>query len=601
MRLGRILVEMRAISGEQLDAALAAQVVHGGRLGTNLLEMGYIDLETLTAALSRQYDVPGALPAHFEQINPATARLFTPQTAQKIRGIPLGGISTSGERQVLGVAFVDPSNLLALDEVAFVTGYQIRCFVAAELCIEMYLERLYSIPRPERRNRSDSTLSTRAAHPDRPPQAQPHTASHRSAQRTRPPLKSQPAANPYRQPVDPAVAVMQQAVRAQKRGPARTMAPMPHQSPSGYGDEIRAFDIPERPAKTPPTEHSHSQWAPAQTPTSRDQVLQPGNSRHYDVVQPVTRPPSFDLIGGAGIDLEVDMDFEREAVVQHNQGSTRAVGNGHPGGSQPASIAQHGAPAPPTAAQHVAPRPGAQLRAIPGGRSPASQAVPIVARQPASPVHPTIPPIVIPQAELPAETAEAVPANSAPTAAKAERASRPSSGPAVDTANRPALSLDDALGKLTTADSRDDIGDAIADYLRSTFECGLVLIARDELLLGWKGFSSANPNAMVEAIALPLGTPSMFALAYGRKTLFRGAAPQTGAAVQERFWKMLGCDAPSEVLIAPICIGKRVVNLVYAHAIGGGALPSVAATEMTKLSAAAAAAFIKTIKKANKA
>src|SRR5215208_105393 len=45
MRIGQILVAAGRLSPAQLDEALRAQVLYGGRLGTNLVELGHVDLD----------------------------------------------------------------------------------------------------------------------------------------------------------------------------------------------------------------------------------------------------------------------------------------------------------------------------------------------------------------------------------------------------------------------------------------------------------------------------------------------------------------------------------------------------------------------------
>ncbi|MEO7730494.1 MAG: hypothetical protein ABIY55_05940, partial [Kofleriaceae bacterium] len=60
-RLGELLVAAGLLTVEQVEQAVRAQVMWGGRLGTNLVELGYIDLDKLATALSRQHGIPAAL------------------------------------------------------------------------------------------------------------------------------------------------------------------------------------------------------------------------------------------------------------------------------------------------------------------------------------------------------------------------------------------------------------------------------------------------------------------------------------------------------------------------------------------------------------
>jgi hypothetical protein len=160
----------------------------------------------------------------------------------------------------------------------------------------------------------------------------------------------------------------------------------------------------------------------------------------------------------------------------------------------------------------------------------------------------------------------------------------------------PALSLADALWRLAAATTRDEVGDTIVDHLRSAYACGLVLIAKEGVALGWKGFAPDCPIERIESLALPLTVPSMLRLAYEGKAVFRGAPPPDGQPIQQRLWKTLHTTHPAEVLVGPVVLKDRVVNVVYAHAQDGGPLPEPAAAEMAQICAAAATAFARLIK-----
>jgi hypothetical protein len=129
------------------------------------------------------------------------------------------------------------------------------------------------------------------------------------------------------------------------------------------------------------------------------------------------------------------------------------------------------------------------------------------------------------------------------------------------------LDVDEAATRMDEAQARDEIGDAMVGFLRSAFECGLVLITKDELALGWKGFGPPEVDpGVIEGIALPLKGASMLRSAYDTRAPFVGSPPAEGATLQARLWKLLKlAQPPEQVLIAPIVLKDRVVNLVYAH------------------------------------
>jgi hypothetical protein len=157
------------------------------------------------------------------------------------------------------------------------------------------------------------------------------------------------------------------------------------------------------------------------------------------------------------------------------------------------------------------------------------------------------------------------------------------------------ISLEEALEQCRAADATPKIGDAIVSFLRSTFGCGLIFIVRNDLALGWKGFAPGVEPDIIESMAFPLGSGSMLQMAFSRMAPYRGGPPKEGALIQERMWKLLKCDPPEEVIVYPLRVKDRVVNLVYAHAFGGGKLADVVVEELAKICNAGGQAYLRVI------
>ncbi len=378
MRLGEKLVQDGVITEAQLDTALRAQVVYGGRIGTNLIELDFVSLDTLTRALAELKGVPAALEMHFDAVDPATLQLLSPRLAEKHQAIPLGLARLAGRQLV--VAFVDPDVTAAQDEIGLATGSRITPCVAPELRIVHYLEKFYGIPRKHRYLRVDRDA-------------------------------------------------------AGGSGPVRLPTPAP---------------------------------APPPAP---------------------------------GANLSAQARAAR---------SRRRLGPDEP-----------------------TPKPSIQ-------------------------VQPTPPPVIV--------------------------------------SPRPPLSAPAAIARLEEAATREEIGDVVVDYLRSAYGCGLLFIARDQMALGWKGFAAGVPLDTIEALVAPLRSPSMLRLAYEGRAVFRGAPPADGGQIQQRLWKALRLAPPREVIVAPVIVAGRVVNLAYAHAADGGAISEGAAAELTQICTAASAAFLRLLR-----
>jgi type IV pilus assembly protein PilB len=132
-----MLVKANLITPEQLAKALALQKTTGDRVGSTLTKLGYINEEEITAFLSRQYGVP-SVDLGTVKIDPAVIRLIPPDVANKHLLIPL-----SRNGSVLTVAMANPSDIFALDEIRFMTGYNVKPVVAAETAIRNALNRYY--------------------------------------------------------------------------------------------------------------------------------------------------------------------------------------------------------------------------------------------------------------------------------------------------------------------------------------------------------------------------------------------------------------------------------------------------------------------------
>jgi type IV pilus assembly protein PilB len=137
IKLGELLVKENLISPQQLQDALTYQKQHGGKLGFNLVKLGFIKDEEITALLSKQYGVPSINLSRFE-IDPSVIKLVPAETAQKYQIIPL---SRAGAN--LTIAMVDPTNVFAMDDIKFMTGYNVEPVVASETAIMEAIEKYY--------------------------------------------------------------------------------------------------------------------------------------------------------------------------------------------------------------------------------------------------------------------------------------------------------------------------------------------------------------------------------------------------------------------------------------------------------------------------
>src|SRR5712691_7586403 len=139
VRIGELLLKEKRITPEQLQEALAYQKANGGKLGYNLVKLGYVKDEEITALLSKQYGVPSINLAQFE-IDPAVIKLIPAETAQKYQIIPLSRAGAT-----LTIAMTDPTNVFAMDDIKFMTGYNVEPVVASETAVMDSITRYYAL------------------------------------------------------------------------------------------------------------------------------------------------------------------------------------------------------------------------------------------------------------------------------------------------------------------------------------------------------------------------------------------------------------------------------------------------------------------------
>jgi type IV pilus assembly protein PilB len=144
-RLGDLLVKEKVLTPEQLEQAVKVQKDGGGkeRLGSVLVKLGMLSDEDVTNFLSRQYGVP-AINLQFFEIDPAVVKLIPQETARRYQILPLSRVGSA-----LTIAMVDPTNVFAMDDIKFMTGFNIEPVVASETAIMEGIEKAYAVEKEE--------------------------------------------------------------------------------------------------------------------------------------------------------------------------------------------------------------------------------------------------------------------------------------------------------------------------------------------------------------------------------------------------------------------------------------------------------------------
>ena len=136
-RIGDLLVREGLITREQLARALEEQRQSGTRVGYNLIKLGFIEENELTKMLARQYKMPAIDLSRFE-VDPKIAKMIPTELAVKNLVIPL-----KRDGRTLTIAMADPTNLGVLEDLKFITRYDIFPVIAGEFTLRNVIEKIY--------------------------------------------------------------------------------------------------------------------------------------------------------------------------------------------------------------------------------------------------------------------------------------------------------------------------------------------------------------------------------------------------------------------------------------------------------------------------
>lgn len=142
LKLGEALVKESLITRDQLKLALERQVIFGGRIGTNIVELGIMKERELAGFLGRYFKVPVADTALLASVDEEIISCISREIAEKYKVVPF-----RKERNRLYVAMLEPRSMQSIDELRFITGYDIIPHVATELRLLYGLEKYYGMER----------------------------------------------------------------------------------------------------------------------------------------------------------------------------------------------------------------------------------------------------------------------------------------------------------------------------------------------------------------------------------------------------------------------------------------------------------------------
>jgi type IV pilus assembly protein PilB len=137
VRLGELLTKAGLITQDQLKEALRVQKESGSKLGETLIKLNFVSEEDITECLSQQFGVPSINLQHFE-IDASVIKLIPADVARKYNILPVNKTGAT-----ITIAMADPTNVFAMDDIKFMTGYNVEPVVASELGIKAAIDNYY--------------------------------------------------------------------------------------------------------------------------------------------------------------------------------------------------------------------------------------------------------------------------------------------------------------------------------------------------------------------------------------------------------------------------------------------------------------------------
>ena len=162
----------------------------------------------------------------------------------------------------------------------------------------------------------------------------------------------------------------------------------------------------------------------------------------------------------------------------------------------------------------------------------------------------------------------------------------------------PVITYGAACEAIDTATHRDQIADAFVAYGEGRTDALVVFLIRDGNALGWRGYASTKLVRPIEEISLPLGGTSALQDTHDSGQVFVGAPPAGARPVETALWAALSASPePLQVVVVPVLVKQRAVNLIYAHLVTGPPAPALVA-ELSDLAQRAQTSYQRLIQQA---
>ncbi|HYR18821.1 MAG TPA: hypothetical protein VEQ15_04965 [Myxococcales bacterium] len=145
-RLGQLLTELKVIDEHQLQSALGHQKQWGGKLGVILVQKEFCREEQMISALSQHLGMP-AVRLSEVKIDPRAVKTVSKSVAERLHVFAYE-VTGSGRSEVITIAMSDPTDLSAVDQLAFHTGKRIKPMLAGDSEVIAAIQQHYPAEKP---------------------------------------------------------------------------------------------------------------------------------------------------------------------------------------------------------------------------------------------------------------------------------------------------------------------------------------------------------------------------------------------------------------------------------------------------------------------
>jgi len=138
-KIGTLLINAGLITEKQLEDALEEQKKTGEKIGSTLIELGYLEDATLVKFLSKQFKIP-PVELNDLKVDQPIISLVSAELAHRYEVFPVKKIG-----KTLVLAMSNPSDIYAIDDVSFNTGFDILPRVASSIDIKKFINEHYPV------------------------------------------------------------------------------------------------------------------------------------------------------------------------------------------------------------------------------------------------------------------------------------------------------------------------------------------------------------------------------------------------------------------------------------------------------------------------